>query len=324
MTCHNQQSSSLQTKVAVNGTRIKQIRELKGLTQLYLATTVEVTVDTISRWENNRSPNIKRENAEKLAKALEVPIEDITADTLSEQTEGNKAAPSIVDTGTKKVQYLPAVLLLCTFTLSAVLYILWPRGQNLPLRETPPAPAKGEVQAGRYLPGHTPPGQPFPVVIKIKSSIANSTSFILKEALPSSCTVSRGKPAFVLQNGGSAAIKWLSSIDREEERYFAYLASTDESVRQGQILNFSGQLKLNDKEQDIRKIKGMNKVTIMNYHWADSNRDHRIDDSEILAIYNLFEILQDLGIDLAQIRRFWASTKGYRWNRDHGVFEVVQ
>ena len=45
----------------------KEIREKKGLTQLYIATAVGVTTDTISRWENRRYPSIKTENGEKLA-----------------------------------------------------------------------------------------------------------------------------------------------------------------------------------------------------------------------------------------------------------------
>src|SRR6266545_5345999 len=63
--------------VAIDGVKIKAIREIKKLTQLYVASVVGVTTDTISRWENNRYPTIKRDNAEKLASALEVELADI-------------------------------------------------------------------------------------------------------------------------------------------------------------------------------------------------------------------------------------------------------
>lgn len=57
--------------------QIRTIRETKKLTQLYVASVVGVTTDTISRWENNRYPTIKRDNAEKLAAALEVELTEI-------------------------------------------------------------------------------------------------------------------------------------------------------------------------------------------------------------------------------------------------------
>ena len=63
--------------VKIDGSRVRSLREAKGLTQLYIATVVEVTTDTISRWENKRYPSIKEENGLKLAEALEVTLDDI-------------------------------------------------------------------------------------------------------------------------------------------------------------------------------------------------------------------------------------------------------
>ena len=176
------------------------------------------------------------------------------------------------------------------------------------------------MEAIRYLPNHTPPAQPFPVVLKVNSSFKKSISFIMKEMQPSSCIISKGEPLFVRQNGEQTAIKWLSSTDEEEELYFAYLATPDQSVQLDTTLDFSGQLMVEGTAEDIQEISGNNQVTIRNYHWVDSNRDYIIDDGEILAIYNIFDILQDLGIDIAEIRQIWAH-KGYRYHA--GKFEVV-
>ena len=63
--------------VKIDGSKVRNLREAKGLTQLYIATVVGVTTDTISRWENKRYPSIKEENALKLAEALEVTLDDI-------------------------------------------------------------------------------------------------------------------------------------------------------------------------------------------------------------------------------------------------------
>ena len=63
--------------VKIDGSKVRSLRESKGLTQLYISTVVGVTTDTISRWENKRYPSIKEENALKLADALEVSLEQI-------------------------------------------------------------------------------------------------------------------------------------------------------------------------------------------------------------------------------------------------------
>ncbi|MGW8161763.1 MAG: helix-turn-helix domain-containing protein, partial [Desulfobulbales bacterium] len=75
--------------VKIDGSRVRRLRESKGLTQLYIATVVGVTTDTISRWENRRYPAIKEENALKLAEALEVSLEEFldTEDEAVAQTE---------------------------------------------------------------------------------------------------------------------------------------------------------------------------------------------------------------------------------------------
>ncbi|MHB8765688.1 MAG: helix-turn-helix domain-containing protein, partial [Deferrisomatales bacterium] len=61
----------------LDGDRIRTLREDKGLTQLYVAEVAGVSVATVSRWENNRTPAVKRENAEALAQALEVEVDQI-------------------------------------------------------------------------------------------------------------------------------------------------------------------------------------------------------------------------------------------------------
>ena len=62
------------SSVAIDAVAIRRIREEKRLTQLYVAKVVGVTTDTVSRWENNRYPTIMRDNALKLAEALEVDL----------------------------------------------------------------------------------------------------------------------------------------------------------------------------------------------------------------------------------------------------------
>ncbi|MCI5145682.1 MAG: XRE family transcriptional regulator, partial [Candidatus Electrothrix sp. AR3] len=141
-------SSSPQT-IAVNGPKIKQLRMAKKLTQLYVATECGVAVETVSNWERN-SPNIKLENAEKLATILESSIEAIS-----------KPLPDIVGDPDKswwKIQWSIALLLI--LLLAGILYSIWPPppppppedknlGGKLSTRTTP---ARGKMEAARYLP----------------------------------------------------------------------------------------------------------------------------------------------------------------------------
>ncbi len=71
--------------VCIDATEVKRIREDAQLTQLYVSKVVGVTTDTISRWENNRYPTIRRENALKLAEALEVQLDDILLKPVAEE-----------------------------------------------------------------------------------------------------------------------------------------------------------------------------------------------------------------------------------------------
>ncbi|HSH14379.1 MAG TPA: helix-turn-helix transcriptional regulator, partial [Desulfurivibrionaceae bacterium] len=79
--------------VRIDGAKARRIRENKGLTQLYVATVVQVTTDTISRWENRRYPTIKKENAEKLAEALGVELPALLDELETVEGEAGVSAP---------------------------------------------------------------------------------------------------------------------------------------------------------------------------------------------------------------------------------------
>ena len=335
----DQQHTAPQATVAIDGSKIKQIRESKCLTQDYLATVVGVAIRTVSCWENNRSPNIKRENAESVAKALEVPLEDIRKSKpaslegpaqeigLSQPEENARKSEEeqLVSQQKRQKRYQFAALLgLIFFIALPSLYIVISNTESSPHHssESLVAQAKGRITAGRYLPDHTPSGQSFPVVIKVRSSFANTTSFILKEFLPSSCSVSKGNPTGFIKNGTPSVIKWVNNARAEEESRFAYLARCDASLDQVRMSKFSGQVmvEMDNKEQ---AVNGDSSITITDYHWADNNQDHRIDDNEILAIYNSFDILKELGADIEEIRQAWINSKGNHWNSEQKKFMVL-
>jgi len=88
-------------------------------------------------------------------------------------------------------------------------------------------------------------------------------------------------------------------------------------------LNFEGFIKIDKHQDNTQKTLGNSSVSISNHHWADSDADNRIDDAEILAIYNSFDALNDLGVDLNLIKSIW-SGKGYTLNPENNRYSVTR
>jgi transcriptional regulator with XRE-family HTH domain len=342
---NDRQNSSPQVTVAIDGTKIKAIRESKGLTQDYLATVVGVAIRTVSCWENNRSPNIKRENAESVALALEVSVEDIKKSESSpahevvadvQEIKKGDSAFFVEIKRMKGWQWPSIVAVVCILLFTGWhIFIGWPPPPPPGPNHPPPQPGGDSIEtngtddvqaisikAERYLPEHTPSGQPFPVIIKLTSSLASPISYIIKESLPSSCSVSKGSPAGFMQNATSSVIKWVRKANLEDESHFAYLARCDSPLDQQEQGEFSGAIILGQQKSD-QVITGRNKITITDFHWADTNQDHRIDDNEILVLYNSFDILQELGVDIEEVRQAWMNAKGNHWNSTEKKFMIL-
>ena len=106
---------------------------------------------------------------------------------------------------------------------------------------------------------------------------------------------------------------------------FAYLARTKGTVASRKKLVFSGSATLKKGSDSARlAIKGDDSVTVKKLHWADTNGDYRIDDEEILAVYDQLEAMTELGAGDLQstVEDFWAAS-GYRWQESSGDFVIV-
>ena len=175
------------SRVRVNAGKIKFIRESKGLTQLYVATALGVTTDTVSRWENGKYPTVKWENVERLAKALEVEVVELLE---PEQEGSGEALPAGALTaaggaanaaGPDKRIFL--VVVLAVVALLALGFFISKTRQEV-----------AHINATRFLPMHVTPGQPFPVVVRVESNSAKPFTFILEEKLPENFSVVRNLP----------------------------------------------------------------------------------------------------------------------------------
>jgi hypothetical protein len=57
-------------------------------------------------------------------------------------------------------------------------------------------------------------------------------------------------------------------------------------------------------------------------HWADVNGDEKIDDEEILTVYDELGKMKDINFGIEQIEDIW-SGNGYRWDEKTKKFVVM-
>jgi transcriptional regulator with XRE-family HTH domain len=290
--------------VAIDGARIKNVRETKKLTQLYVANVVGVTTDTISRWENNRYPSIKRDNAEKLAGALEVDLGEILRQEEVAEITNTPAAPPTLRTPRR---WLISGLVALALLLLAVFYFY----RSLVL-----APA-----AVRWAPHFAAPGEIIPVQIEITRHGGENSGFILKENLSAGWRLVSALPASSSADPSGSGIKWLipggsaSVTVSYTVQVPAAPALNGEVQLHGEIVLRGGGVNRTES------VGGSSSLRIGSYHWADSNGDGRIDDDEIMPAYYICEEMKGLGLDWKTIEAIW-SGKGYRWDAENGFMVV--
>ena len=298
----------------IDGTKVRSLREAKGLTQLYIATVVGVTTDTISRWENRRYPSIKVENALKLAEALEVTLEDI----LEKEPETAPLEPEPADKVSFSRPPKASRILLWLMLLAIVLLLpfIWFRFNRQP------EPVLN-ISASRLLPPHTPVDQPFPVIIKVENRMPGSSSLILRERLPDGCMPIVSDPHFTGIDNKTGHLKWIVRTSGQVTTfvYLAKVAADGTKPAENKSLHFNGTVTLRDERSSEATIGGSQELPIANYHWADANRNNRIEDEEILAVYDSFSALDNVGYDWQEIDAIW-SAEGYDWDGSSGKFVI--
>ena len=309
--------------VKIDGAKVRAIREQKGLTQLYVATVVEVTTDTVSRWENKRYPTIKKENGLKLAEALEVDLSDILDITEVEESAGNDdpaaekeplrvaspsppAAAPAASAWYGKPGHLGLLILII-----AVIATIWAG-----LHYLAPGPALSRTTVTRIVSPHFIPGRPLPVFLKITSSSPESASIILKEEVPPGSTLTASAPPSSGTQGGT--IKWLTKVTGSQ--LFYYTITTDPSF--SGTLSFSGSIRDGNDSQET-EVDGSSSSSVGLHHWADTDGDNRISDEEILEVYDLVANDSPSPLDLDLLEEIWLG-EGYLWHADQQQFSIIE
>ncbi|BCL60965.1 transcriptional regulator [Desulfomarina profundi] len=304
--------------VKIDGTKVRELREKQGLTQLYVATAVQVTTDTISRWENKRYPSIKKENGLKLAEALGVELEELleTTEPVVEQQTGpdREISPNIEQSFPpskhNNIRKAWPLLILSATIGSLILAVAF-----YFLQTTPTA----KLNAIRILPRHCIAGQPFPVIIKVNGADQSSIAIILKESLPPDSHIIKVFPEPSGNSTKGNILKWLLKI--QSRALFSYLVAID--GKPGEKREFNGTLSINNGPANTLTIRGDHEVLLGEHHWADSNSDNIISDNEILTVYDLYSDIKGLKLDMDMIEEIWLGS-GYRWNRQTNMFEISE
>lgn len=306
------------TMIKIDGARIKKLREQQGLTQLYLATAVEVTTDTISRWENKRYPSIKKENGLKLAEALGVLLEELLENESQEDDQLlNVESPVVQHTYSDKLtkkrfhhrlkKIWPLLILSCTIMGVSMAFAYYYFYHIVTTG----------FSADRLLPQHCTKGQPFPVLIHVVGNNSKSIALILKETIPKGSTVHATSPLVSPNNIKNSQIKWLGKIQGDAD--FGFMISVNE--HNGAFANFTGTAAV--RSELLSEIGGDTGLKVDNHHWADSNADNMISDNEILMVYDYYSDIPGLNLDIDLIEEIWMGS-GYSWDTNNARYKILE
>ncbi len=270
----------------LDGARLRRIREARGLTQLYVAEATGVTVETVSRWENRPQPAVRRDNAEALARALGISLDEILA--------GPEPARSR-RTGWNRLLWGGAVLAAAGFGVW-----FWSMLGTGPV-----------VQARRRLPAYAPPGTLVPVVIEVELRSGRGARVILREVIPPGWRLVAASPGPDRGPDGGRTMRWMLDLRTRRAVRVGYVARTPEA-KEGSEFRFQGKV-FTSGTRDGRPVRGDTRIDIEFVHWADQDGDFQISDGEVLDALERLDALRELNFDTSDLRALWGLEE-YEWD----------
>ena len=300
--------------VCLDGAAVRRIREEKRLTQLYVAKVVGVTTDTISRWENNRYPTVRRENLFKLAEALESSAHLLVkADVFAEEgvEEGDHAeavAPLLPQKTARRAR--PFFYLGMTVLLLGALGFIFYRLLNLSADNLSAHPP--DFTASRTLPSYAAPGMIIPVRLHLNVDDATKR-YIIREHFPPGWEVIEASPPASSIDNQDGMARWIVK-QGEKSLLIVYLIRVDALSPLGMIARFRGEIiaNLDEKNQSIASV-GETEMKVAPFNWADLNGDSTIDDAEMLEASLAFEELEGVHLDWKDLESLWDAGQ-YRFD----------
>ncbi len=183
-------------------------------------------------------------------------------------------------------------------------------------------PAKKiEMAATRVAPEHIIVGHPFPVVIKVDVDKVPS-SFILKEMVPENCILAGAPPAGMVVDEKTGELKWIVKA-KDSVVHIGYMLQSKRTIEEGESIKFSGRITQRKTRGKGHDTVGRQLASVSSYHWADSDENSIIDDEEILAVYDDYNEIDGLELNMDLIEEIWFGN-GYNWESSSGKLIVVQ
>lgn len=279
--------------VSIDGAAIRRIRESKKLTQLYVAKVVGVTTDTISRWENNRYPSIKRDNVISLAEALEVEVECLLkVDELFEEASDN-------DQPVRSSRRFLLLGLACLVLVVALFFFI------------DKEPHKTEVLAGRMLPRYAAPGSVIPVWVAIEPALRQK-GYILREHFPQGWKLIEANPPASSLDNIQGTARWIIKPGETRDR-IVYLVKVGRESEIGSRQSFTGEVVVKgDTQGKVAIVGGSLQMDVAGFLWPDVDGDNVIDDGEMLAASDVFDEMQGVHLDWNSLENIWDAGQ-YEW-----------
>lgn len=288
-------SQSLPPTVCLNGEIVRRVREEKKLTQLYVAKVVGVTTDTISRWENNRYPSIKRENVLRLAEALEVPVDQILEG-------GTGECPLPEPAHSQGRRWYPVIPVVIVLAVLAGIYFFFHRGEVL----------DAGVMGRRLLPPYAAPGSIIPVQVRLETD-SELKGLILREHFPRGWKLIEANPPASSLDNVEGVARWIIKPG-EGNRPISYLVKVEERAGIGSTGAFNGEVvvKSNGRTPPA-PVSGAERIQVAPFLWADLNGDNVIDDGEMLQASDTVDEMTGVHLDWSLLEDIW-DAGGYEWD----------
>jgi len=293
--------------VDINGNKIRLLREQKDLTQLYLATVVGVTTDTISRWENRRYPSIKLDNAKKLAEALGVALEDlldekdaVTGDDLQDAQERSEPAGPL-SPPTPAGRWLGSLYCKRWLGVGGGLLLVLAAGFFFLQVDH-----HSGVTTERIMPKHTAPNLPFPVIVQVTGSADSIHTLLVREELLGDGEAIGSAPEGEPPKHFGRNPRWIGKLVNGRAT-FLYLVQPGKKQRQQEEIGFKGELIVGEGRSSGETIGGAERIALAPYHWVDVDRDYVISDSEILKAHETYALPGVNLIDFTAIEELWVA-----------------
>ncbi|WP_020676363.1 helix-turn-helix transcriptional regulator [Geopsychrobacter electrodiphilus] len=295
--------------VSIDGEAIRRIREDGKLTQFYVAKVVGVTTDTVSRWENNRYPTMRRDNALKLAEALEVDLEAILKTENSEPLEFTQEE-IVLPKKSHLNRYVAGAILLVGILIVAVVL-------NHRI-SVPPNLLSGH----RHIPNYTAPGARVPIHLEI-SSKKKLKGLIIREEFPPGWNLVEADPPPASVDNLNGNVRWMIRSPAQVIKV-VYILQPPLKIAFNSEIRLSGVVVANPEGQGFSyAIPSKGSLKIAPLHWADTNGNSVIDDLEILDVNDMVDASNQIHYDWDLIEEMW-DAGGYKYDKKKHVFVPVK